>query len=114
MDSRRSNYWQCKRLHLKRQLRDTADLDAQNYFIALTGVGVGFMVMEREWYGHGERRRYGSLALACHFRSFIRITSGGIGYSYLIVINFRALFSVMVRLCYKFVPVFVQSETTRG
>lgn len=58
VDSRRSSCWQCKRLHLKRQLRDTADLDVQNCLMALTGVGVGFMVMAGEWYGHGERRLY--------------------------------------------------------
>lgn len=46
-DSRPSSCWQCKRQHLKRQLRDTADLDVRKYLIALSGVGVGFMAMER-------------------------------------------------------------------
>lgn len=47
VDSLPSSYWQCKRLHLKRRLRDTVDLDVQKYLIALTGVGVGFMAMEK-------------------------------------------------------------------
>ena len=47
VDSRPSSCWQCKKLHSKRQLRDTADLDVQKYIVALTGVGVGFVVMEK-------------------------------------------------------------------
>jgi hypothetical protein len=46
VDSRPSNCWQCKRRHLRRRLRDTADLDVQRYVVALSGVGVGFMAME--------------------------------------------------------------------